>query len=478
MPANAMPPAQRSGAQGVKHGDVAHDDLEWLYRLRLNGGVTWVARDANGATLIVKRVDVPSEEACGRVLRALRAAQRIDNPAITRVLGLRAEGKRIWISREYDDGVPFARLLAITSPAPSQVVAIGEGLFAALEVLHGAGLAHGAVNGGNVLLGRDGRLRLADAGIAPALAGQTRRQAQQDDVAAGAGLVRALLKPGRSGSVPAVTELIRSPALGEAATAGEALGLLRAARGTQPSAEAERASLASLVSRLDSRNAGPPEHPAATATVGDGQRSVDGARAALAAALKRHDSIRRRRRLLVAALVLALVAAAAATAVLLVVRRPAATRPAAPAARQTRAAPARAASTPRSQPPPQATAGAHLSPPAPAAAGFIASAAVSTAAPCSLGRSCTLLSRLNLSAHDGEAVSWQVVAVDACTGARTTLYGSSIQLSPSYLYVYDQRSVTLPAGHPLQLYTLSVTPVRVASPPLLVPANAVSCGPG
>jgi hypothetical protein len=118
---------------------------------------------------------------------------------------------------------------------------------------------------------------------------------------------------------------------------------------------------------------------------------------------------------------------------------------------------------------------AALQPPAPAAASFISGASVSAAGACAPGAQCTLISRVDLGAHDGEAVTWQVVAVDACTGRVSPLYSASIELSPDYLYVYDQRAVTLPAGHPLELYTVSSRPVRVASPPLQVSTPGLSC---
>jgi hypothetical protein len=116
-----------------------------------------------------------------------------------------------------------------------------------------------------------------------------------------------------------------------------------------------------------------------------------------------------------------------------------------------------------------------LEPPAPASASIISGASVSAAGACTPGAQCTLISRVDLGTHDGEAVAWQVVAVDACTGRESPLYAASIELSPGYLYVYDQRAVTLPAGHPLELYTVSSRPVRVASPALPVSSPGLSC---
>jgi serine/threonine protein kinase len=102
-----------------------------------------------------------------RVLREARALARLHSPAIVSVYDVVEEHQRHWIIMELVDADSLGDVIRTHGPLPfDQVAAIGLALTDALAAAHSAGVLHRDVKPGNVLLGRDGRVRLTDFGIA------------------------------------------------------------------------------------------------------------------------------------------------------------------------------------------------------------------------------------------------------------------------------------------------------------------------
>jgi len=102
-----------------------------------------------------------------RLLREVRTSARLAHPHIVRMLGAFDHGGRPWIVLEHVDGEPLSAALDRGAVfAPRDVAACGEALASALSHAHGRGVLHGDVAPANVLLGRDGKARLSDFGLA------------------------------------------------------------------------------------------------------------------------------------------------------------------------------------------------------------------------------------------------------------------------------------------------------------------------
>ena len=82
---------------------------------------------------------------------------------------------------------------------------------------------------------------------------------------------------------------------------------------------------------------------------------------------------------------------------------------------------------------------------------------------------------LDLSQHGTVSLTWELVAVDECDGTNTVLYTAAATAPPGDAMVSDSRTITIPGSHPLMLYTVSVSPARVASKGLLVTPGTTSC---
>ncbi|MFJ3164029.1 serine/threonine-protein kinase [Streptomyces kanasensis] len=146
--------------------------------LREDGaGVVWRARDeVRGHDVAVREVRLPrgaGDAGGGRaaegVERDAREAARVAHPNAVAVFDVVVEDGRPWLVTELVRGLTLAETLEAEGPLPPHRAArVGAEVLEALRAAHAAGVPHGAVAPGAVLLGNDGRVALTDFGTAPA----------------------------------------------------------------------------------------------------------------------------------------------------------------------------------------------------------------------------------------------------------------------------------------------------------------------
>jgi len=106
-------------------------------------------------------------EVRARFLREGRLAARLSDPNVVRIFDVGEEDGRPFIAMEYVDGQTLSQLVRARGPRPAhEAAALGVQLCRGLAAVHRAGLVHRDVTPQNVLLHRDGQLKLGDFGIA------------------------------------------------------------------------------------------------------------------------------------------------------------------------------------------------------------------------------------------------------------------------------------------------------------------------
>ena len=121
--------------------------------------------DRKVALKVLHRSQVGDGEQRSRILREAQAMARVSHPNVVHVYGVSEAEGELFIAMEFIDGQTLARPPA---PAPRyrrpprHLPPAGHGLLAA----HQAGLVHRDFKPDNVLIGRDGRPRVADFGLA------------------------------------------------------------------------------------------------------------------------------------------------------------------------------------------------------------------------------------------------------------------------------------------------------------------------
>jgi serine/threonine-protein kinase len=103
-----------------------------------------------------------------RFVREARLAARLAHPNVVRVFDVGEDDDgRPFIAMEFVEGETLAELLGRRGRLPpAETAALGMQMCAGLAAAHAAGLVHRDVKPQNLLLGRDGVLRLGDFGIA------------------------------------------------------------------------------------------------------------------------------------------------------------------------------------------------------------------------------------------------------------------------------------------------------------------------
>ena len=109
-------------------------------------------------------------DAVRRFLREARAGGQFSHPNIIRIYDMNHSEGYCFISMEYVPGGDAASLLEREGPLPpAQVVDIATQVATALAHAHAKGVVHRDVKPSNLLLGRDGLIKLADLGLAKSL---------------------------------------------------------------------------------------------------------------------------------------------------------------------------------------------------------------------------------------------------------------------------------------------------------------------
>ncbi|MEV5608253.1 serine/threonine-protein kinase [Streptomyces sp. NPDC052225] len=133
----------------------AHDEvLHRVVAVKELTAAQWVA-EADRAVLLA------------RTQTEARAAARINHPAVVTVHDVLEHDDRPWIVMELVEGPSLADAVKEHGRiVPAEAARIGLWTLRALRAAHTAGVLHRDVKPGNVLLARDGRVKLTDFGIA------------------------------------------------------------------------------------------------------------------------------------------------------------------------------------------------------------------------------------------------------------------------------------------------------------------------
>jgi eukaryotic-like serine/threonine-protein kinase len=165
---------------GVNRGDQLGDGRYTLLDELGRGGmgVVWLAEDRTiGRRVAIKELLLPHstppherrvfEE---RVLREARTAGRLNDPGIVTVYDVLQEHGATYIVMELVEYPDLADVVAQRGALPGPFVAkIAEQLLSALETAHAAGIVHRDVKPANVMVAPNGRVKLADFGIAQSI---------------------------------------------------------------------------------------------------------------------------------------------------------------------------------------------------------------------------------------------------------------------------------------------------------------------
>src|SRR4051812_26677449 len=125
-----------------------------------------------GRQVAVKRLHAESpEDTAQRFRREARLGASLNHPNVVSVFDIVSDDEGVLIVMEYVEGETLRDAIERGPLSPARAVEVLRGVAGALDHAHGEGIVHRDVKPANVLLGVDGRVKLADLGIATAVEG-------------------------------------------------------------------------------------------------------------------------------------------------------------------------------------------------------------------------------------------------------------------------------------------------------------------
>jgi predicted Ser/Thr protein kinase len=142
-------------------------------------GVVYLARDVTlERDVALKELSIPAgltagaqQEMVARFQREARAAARLQHPNIVSVFDTIAEGGRYFIAMEYLDGAPLSDLIDRGGLRPGAAREVALQTLDAVACAHRAGVVHRDIKPDNIFVLSDGRVKVADFGIAKLMDG-------------------------------------------------------------------------------------------------------------------------------------------------------------------------------------------------------------------------------------------------------------------------------------------------------------------
>src|SRR4051794_23426378 len=118
------------------------------------------------------------EDFAARFVREARSAARLSHPNVVGVYDQGDDDGTLFLAMEYVPGRTLRDLIRTEAPmAPGRALSLLDPVLSALAAAHAAGMIHRDVKPENVLLADDGRVKVADFGLARAISAETQHTA-------------------------------------------------------------------------------------------------------------------------------------------------------------------------------------------------------------------------------------------------------------------------------------------------------------
>ena len=128
----------------------------------------WQAQDTSlDRTVALKLVTIGHDESSARAADEARTLARLSHPSLVQVYDAGTDDAgRPWVVMEFVDGETLADAVRRGPLSVQRITEIGTAVADALDHVHARGMVHRDVKPANVLLGRGGKTKLTDFGIA------------------------------------------------------------------------------------------------------------------------------------------------------------------------------------------------------------------------------------------------------------------------------------------------------------------------
>uniref|UniRef100_A0A8C0U8X0 non-specific serine/threonine protein kinase n=1 Tax=Cyanistes caeruleus TaxID=156563 RepID=A0A8C0U8X0_CYACU len=127
-------------------------------------GTVYKAFDAaTGQAVAIKKLDL-QQQGCEQVKKEILVMREMKNPNIVTYLESYLANEAVWLVLEYMDGGSLAMVILMKTMAVGHIATVCQECLRGLAFLHANNIIHRDIKSGNILLGLDGSVKLADFG--------------------------------------------------------------------------------------------------------------------------------------------------------------------------------------------------------------------------------------------------------------------------------------------------------------------------
>lgn len=125
-------------------------------------------------------VAVLADQSNKRLLREARAAAKLDHPNICSIYEIREDADRVFIVMQYIEGETLSSKLESQALGLSESLEVAIQIAEALAAAHGEGIIHRDIKPQNVVINRQGQVKVLDFGLAKMIGGDQNHEAAAD----------------------------------------------------------------------------------------------------------------------------------------------------------------------------------------------------------------------------------------------------------------------------------------------------------